>query len=128
MKRLLTIAIIAGALSFIIQFSQAKPVVASGPTTPYPVLTSTSITLVSPGEIFESKPFILAGYLKDAQGNAIAGKHVSFVISGTAISQASTNGDGYFQLTVNKAFTAGIYECDGFLCWSRLFWLQLTLQ
>jgi hypothetical protein len=112
-------ALFAAVLALLLQFTRVTPVWAA--TKPEPTSSSTQIAFSNPGNIYENKPFVLSGVLREQSGAGIANIHIDIYIDGNYLQQAPTNSNGIFSLTVNKQFSVGSHLVTAIFKGSRLF-------
>ncbi len=104
-KHWLLVALFAGVLALLAQFTHVTPVLAATKSDPAP--TPTQFAFNDPGNIYENKPFVISGILREKDGVGVGNKDVDFYMDSVYFQQASTNGLGIFSLTVNKSFPVG---------------------
>ncbi len=103
--RWLVVILFAGVLALSAQFIHVTPALAAAKSDP--ALAPTQIAFADPGNIYENKPFVIAGVLREKGGSGISDKDVDIYIDKAYYQQAHTNSYGIFSLTVNRQFSVG---------------------
>ncbi len=109
MKRFITLAMCISVLVIGLVLTHPKVVFAASLAANSPPIALTHITVDDPGNVYESKPFVLQGTFKDEYGTSISGKHISFTLDGNSLGQAKTNAEGFFQLPVDRSISPGTH-------------------